>query len=573
MDKDKIILLDEHTINQIAAGEVVEAPASVVKELVENSLDAGSARIDIGIRDGGLGEIKVSDDGRGIQGEELEKAFRRYGTSKLSTIEDLYSLETMGFRGEALASIAAVSRVTLLSKPGDSPVGWSVRVEGGAAQEKQPAALKAGTTVKVEDLFFNAPVRQNFLRSRLKETAEIVSIVEKLALSRPDVAFELRVDDRLALKTRGNGDLRELASLVYSFGAEKGMLPVDGERDGMRVHGLIGDSRQYRASREYLHFFVNGRYVRSKALGRAVEEAFRNRLPIGRYPLGFLYLQLPPYLVEVNIHPRKLEVKIDREREVCALMTGLVEAELLRKPVREEAAAAAAVWPASVREEAGLPPRREESLSVPGAEQLSLDLGEEELRKNPFHPLTILGTLGRTYVLAKVGEALLIFDQHAAHERIHFEAARREFAAAGFRTQLLLQPVLVTLSPSDALKVIERIGAIADAGVLLESFGEDAFLIRGLPLGIPGEEASAEFLQTLLDRLESGDPDHLRDYMLEKASCVRSVKAGEEVGRDELRSLILRLGECEFPLTCPHGRPTFLRYGEADLEKLFLRRI
>lgn len=571
MSEDHIVLLDEHTINQIAAGEVIEAPASVVKELVENSLDAGAGKISIHIREGGLGEIKVVDDGRGIAGEDLEAAFLRYGTSKLLTIEDLYRLDTMGFRGEALASIAAVSRTSLLSKQKESPLGWKYVVEAGTPVGKTSEALKDGTTIKVEELFFNAPVRQKFLKSQLKETGAIVEVVEKLMLSRPDVAMELFVDGRLAQKTRGNGDLRELASQVFSFGAGRGMKAIEGERDGLKIHGLVGDIHQYRGSREYLHFFINGRYIRSKSLARFVEEAYRNRLPIGKHPIGIVYLELPPYLVEVNIHPRKLEVKLDREEEVGSLLRELVLRELLRRPEVVPSEGVYRDVEASLAEPAAW--REPESSEDYGVEQLSFSVEPDRLLANPFFPLEIMGTVSETYILAKCRETLYIFDQHAAHERINFEEAQREFAAVGFRTQLLLQPVLVNLSPLDSLKVVGHIKAITDAGVLLESFGEDAFLVRGLPLNMPGEQASGEFLLNLVDRLEKGEGDYLRDYMLEKASCVRSVKAGQRVSREELAALIYRLGECEFPMTCPHGRPTFIKYSGADLEKLFLRRL
>lgn len=575
MEEKNIHILDEDTINQIAAGEVIEGPASVIKELIENSLDAGASQLHIRISNGGMDEIKVSDNGRGIAAKELEEAFVRYGTSKLGKIEDLYALTTMGFRGEALASISAVSKVTLMSRVQEAEEGYSLVVEGGSFHEKKPIATPVGTTVKVEKLFYNAPVRQKFLQSSLKETREVVEMVEKLMLSRPTVAMTLWVDQRLQLNSQGDGNLRELAARVYTPNLAKGMKEINGEAHGFIVRGLVGDYTQTRGSREYLNFFVNQRYVKSISLSRSVEAGYKNKLPINRHPIGILYIELSPSGLEVNIHPRKMEVKIDREAVLSHLIQSLITQALQDQtpiqpkslpdsPVQQQYKAPGGLISPQVGQTSS------EGLEWRVQEQLSLESGFKAF-SNPFYPLEILGVLDNTYILAKVDGVLTLVDQHAAHERINFEGITREFLHNGFKTQMLLEPVVVDLSLSDALKVTEHILEIGNYGVLLETFGEDGFLIRGLPLGMSGGEASGKFLLNLVDRLESGSLNQIKDYLIEKASCVRSVKAGERVGHEELKALIYRLGECEFPYTCPHGRPTLVTLGIEELEKMFLR--
>lgn len=565
---DDIRLLDEHTINQIAAGEVIENPASVVKELVENGLDAGATVLTILVMEGGLSLLQVMDNGMGIAEENLPKAFLRYGTSKLSIIDDLYRLDTMGFRGEALASIAAVAKVTLSTCRNGEGMGHSIIVEGGKASEIRGEALRVGTSVKVERLFYNAPVREQFLKSTMKETKTIVEIVEKLALSRPDVAFELLVDGRQVLKTRGNGNISELAGKVFSFEMGKGLKPIQGSKDGIAFHGLVGGEGQYRSNREHMHFFINRRYVRSRFLTSALEEVYRNRIPIGKHPVAIIYLEIPAYLVEVNIHPRKMEVRLSREEEIAGFLQSLVTQALLGKgPMATEADKTVSYPPLSLLDL----PVAEGFMETQGNQtQLSFEREVEE-GNNPFYPAEILGVFHDTYILADVRGELLVVDQHAAHERINFEKAEKEFQTIGFKSQMLMEPVLVNLSPSDYLKVLSHIDSIADHGVILEAFGEDAFLIRGLPLSIHGDEAGGRFLLQLTDRLSVGDDGGVRNYLLEKASCVRSVKAGQGIGMPELKALLYGLGRCVYPHTCPHGRPTYLKYRLEDLEKLFLR--
>lgn len=572
----KIIILDENTINQIAAGEVIEQPSSVVKELVENSIDAGASHITISILEAGLKEIKVTDDGHGIDEENIERAFSRYGTSKLQTIDDLYTIDTMGFRGEALASIGSVSKVEISSRTKDSHYGITLGIEGGNFISKKAGTLNVGTSIRVNDLFYNTPVRQKFLRSSLRETRDIMDIVEKLALSKPGISFNLIVDGKHIFKSRGNGDIKELAAQVFSYNIGKEMLYLDSLSGGIRIWGLVGNYNVYRGNRDNIIFFINSRYVVSNTLAKALESAYRSRLPINKYPVGIIYLEIPQYLVEINIHPRKMSVKIDQEDIITSLITNEVEILLIeanklptssRVDIKEIHEQKINTIDVDIYVE-----ERKKAVDYPGKEnEEQLSLYENKFRDNPFFSIEVLGTIKDTYIIANMSDTLYIIDQHAAHERINYEEALKEFETTSFKSQFLLEPYLVSLNNTDYMRVIENIDKLMNYGVILESFGEDAFLIRGLPLKIIGEEATKEFFLDLIDSFDNQDSEEIKNLMLEKAACSRSVKAGNYINKNELKALIQRLGECEFPFTCPHGRPTFLKLNVTDLEKMFLR--
>ncbi len=568
----KIIILDENTINQIAAGEVIEQPSSVIKELVENSMDAGARHISVSILEAGLNEIKVTDDGHGIDEENIEKAFSRYGTSKLNTIDDLYSLNTMGFRGEALASIGSVSKVQISSRTKDFEFGITLSIEGGNFTGKKADTLNIGTSIRVKDLFYNTPVRQKFLRSTLRETRDIIDIVEKLALSRPDIAFNLQVDGRLVFKSRGNNNIKELAAQIFSYDIGKEMLALDIKKDGLRIHGLVGNYNIYRGNRENIIFFINSRYVISNSLSKALEAAYKNRLPINKYPVGIIYLEIPQYIVEVNIHPRKLSVKIDQEEKIAALITEGVEKLLIETNKKSNVNTSYNTGSTEYHQNKNDKIKNIENIfqsEIIKEEQISFNINDKS--DNPFTQMEVMGAISNTYIIASMNDTLYIVDQHAAHERVNYEEAVNEFKTTGFKTQMLLEPYILSLSNTDYSRVVENIDKLMNYGVLLETFGEDSFLIRGLPLNIIGEEASRGFMIELIDSFENNDSEHIKDLMLDKAACSRSVKAGNYINKDELKSLIERLGECEFPFTCPHGRPTFLKFNLVDLEKMFLR--
>lgn len=616
-----IILLDDHTINQIAAGEVIEAPADVIKELVENSLDAEATQIHIAIDNGGLDKIKIIDNGFGIPKDSIKKAFMRHGTSKLNTIDDLYRLETMGFRGEALASIASISEMILSSKIIGEAEGYVYRIKGGKDSDIQPIAMTEGTHIVIKNLFYNAPVRQKFLSSLTKETRKAIAIVEKLAMARPDVSFELVSDERIVLKTLGNDALREVATTVFSLGTAEKMKTIYAETDAISIEGLVGARDQYRGSRDYQHFFINRRYVKSKGLSQALERAYKNILPQKKYPIAILHLTIPTYEVEVNIHPRKLEVKIENQKRIEDLLEEAVkkvlyEKEKIATPIKE-AVPYEAKETIEVKDEISFEEKEvkgvlenkpgytyvylepqlgndendltqkeshplkkvvaypiKEEAQPANEEQITLTLaGDVKIaeQKNPFEEVSILGNVSDTYLIGVLEDTLYLFDQHACHERIRFEKIREQFKKEGFKSQLLLEPELIEVGQSDYLKIVEHIMDLETYGVFLEVFGQNGFTLRGLPLSMSVREAGKAFLLELVDKIENKDLEMIDDYMIEKAACVGSVKAWDTLTESEGKSLLRQLGECEFPYTCPHGRPTMIKWTANDLEKLFLR--
>ena len=618
--ENTIILLDNHTINQIAAGEVIESPADVIKELLENSLDAKATMIYITIENGGLDKIKIIDNGYGIPKGNIKKAFMRHGTSKLTIIDDLYQLDTMGFRGEALASIASISEMILSSKIAGESEGYVYRIKGGEDYPIQPIALTEGTHIVIKNLFYNAPVRQKFLSSLTKETRKAIAIVEKLAMARPDVSFKLISDERVVLKTLGNGSLREVASIVFSLGTAEKMESIFAKEGSVMISGLVGARDQYRGSRNFQYFFINRRYVKSKGLNQALERAYKNILPQKKYPIGIIHLTLPTYEVEVNIHPRKLEVKIEGQEAIEVLLEDTIKKSLYEKAkelhkdtvsyetrevienkdeiVLEEKAVreSSDSYEAKIvkenkegytyvfleptlghetniltekREKAKI---REEKPLI--EEQITLTVSGKVKaleEKNPFEEVRIIGDVSNTYLIGVLEDNLYLFDQHACHERVRFERIKKQFLEDGFKSQFLLKPELIEVGQSDYLKIIEHIMTLEGYGVLLEAFGENGFTLRGLPLSMPGEEAGRDFLLELVDKIGNKELEMIEDFMIEKAACVGSVKAWDVLTESESKSLLLQLGQCEFPYTCPHGRPTVIKWSADDLEKLFLR--
>lgn len=585
---NKIILLDEHTINQIAAGEVIEAPLSVVKELVENSMDAGATSIYVGIKNGGLDEIVVVDNGLGISKEDLPKAFLRHGTSKLATIDDLYQLETMGFRGEALPSIAAVSDLTIVTSTGKEC--YSFGMKGDEKKELTVASGNRGTKIIVRDLFFNAPVRQKFLKSPLKEAKQVVKMVENLALSRTDIAFEMVVDGQESFRTRGTGQVRDALGALYSLETVAQMKEFSVIDNSVAITGLLGSYQQYRGSREYQHFFINKRYVKSKELSRALERAYLNLIPHKKFPLAVIYLTIPTYEIEVNIHPKKLEVKIENSGAIEEFLTESVRSSLYEKKVepkvvleeKEEIVVKKIEVEKVAEDKKGfsytflpptlgtkITPQRDETPIIP--KQMTLSNDGEVDTLNPFKDIEPLGQVDQTYILGIKESKLYIFDQHAAHERINFEKKKKEFQEVGYRSQNLILPVTLEVSSSDYLKIIDQIVALKDYGVLLEVFGKRSFVVRQLPLGIEGSIVGANFVLDLLDKLQENKGHEVEEYLIEKAACSASVKAHQELSKHEMKELLKLLGTCSFPYTCPHGRPTVIEQSKEALAKMFLR--
>lgn len=608
----KIRILDSDTANKIAAGEVIERPLSVVKELVENALDAGADRIVIDIKDGGKTTITVSDNGCGMEPPDAEKAFLRHATSKISRAEDLFSISTLGFRGEALPSIAAVAKVTLLTRTPNSDVGVKIVVEGGTVVENEPIGCPVGTKVVVQDLFYNTPARKKHLKSAAAEAALISDMVSRLALSRPHVAMKLTSQNRVLVESPGTGKLLDAIAAVNGIQVARKMIPVEGEMPGIHLSGYVSKPELNRASRTHQTILINGRYVKSKMISDAIKDGYHTLMSYNRHPLAVLAIEVMPGMVDVNVHPTKMEVRISHERELIKLITGVVQ-KAVRTPlsvpqieqlsgknteelttysfaenkpeqpasnqqVREEkqteikpASGAQEYTAENKTEQATLPlkppPVSQHTLkrAVEEPAQQMLSEAKDVLEGQRFPELFPLAQLLPTYILAQGAGGLYIIDQHAAHERVLFERYRKQ-SEDEQDSQMLLVPVVLELSQQEVNVLTEHILTFRRLGFILEHFGGNTYLLRGVPAGFPPGEEGAFFF----DVLDTGT-DHFNDALAAKLACCSAIKAGQKLSHQEMQTLIGQMAELENPYTCPHGRPTMIQMSFQELAKRFKR--
>ena len=563
-----IQILPPEVASKIAAGEVVERPASVVKELVENALDAGATDIRVEIRQGGRRLIQVADNGCGIPAEEVELAFARHATSKLRDVRDLEEIASLGFRGEALASIAAVARVTLLTRPPDEPVARRVRVEGGRLVENRPAAAPAGTLVTVEHLFYNVPARQKFLRQPPTEAAYIHEVVTRYALAYPERRFELVSDGRPLFLSPGSGQLRDVLAAVLGVETAEALLPVEAEGEhGARLWGFVSPPSLHRASRADIAFFVNRRWIQDRSLSAAVSQAYHTFLPIGRYPVAILLLELPPSEVDVNVHPTKREVRFRHGQAVFALVQAAV-----RKALTTQAPVAAHLAPDwSPPRWQGTSPPAAPTPGPPSPAAPSTAALWPEATSMP--PLRVVGQVALTYIVAEGPDGLYLIDQHAAHERVLYEDLMADRGTAP-PTQALLEPLPVRLTPRQAAALEEHLDHLRKHGFDLEPFGGDTWLLRGVPQVLNrGDLARA--LADILDELAEGAARPLegsQEARVVASICKQvAVKGGQPLSLEEMRELVRRLEQTRSPRTCPHGRPTMIFIQAALLARQFGR--
>ncbi len=585
---------------QIAAGEVVERPASVAKELVENSLDAGARRVTVEMQRGGAERLRVVDDGCGIPEGELELAFARHATSKLSTIEDLARVATLGFRGEALAAIAAAAEVRCSSRPAEQLAAAWIRIAGGELLGRGREGKPHGTDIGMTRLFHAQPARRKFLRSAGAEAAAVAGVVTRLALSRPDVRFTLTSDGRLLLRTDGSGELRDVCRALYGSAADH-LLPVEFEAPGVRVTGLVSPPGTWRGSRGAMTVFVNGRWVSSRAPLFAIERAYQDGLPTGQHPLAVLDVRLAPEEVDVNVHPAKTDVRFRDERVVLSALTAAAHSAISRSaPV--PAAGALLSGGAQTFEGDDAAPLRLVSppwaprlpLEEPAVPQLPADArspgeaaappasagppparsangaGDAPVAGPALPPLRIVGQVGATYIVAEGPEGMFLIDQHAAHERVLYErfCARPE----GEDLQPLLVPQVCQLSPGASAALVADRRVLETVGVQADPLDGGAWLVRAVPAPLVKRDLSQ--LLSELGALAAEEPDlpRRRDRSLMTAACHASVRAGMSLSLDEMREIVLALESCRQPRTCPHGRPTVVHVPATALEREFRRR-
>jgi DNA mismatch repair protein MutL len=604
-----IRLLSPEVASQIAAGEVVERPASVVKELVENALDAGAKAVTVTIQEAGRRLIEVADDGAGIPAAELLLAVERHATSKLASAADLFRIGTLGFRGEALASIGSVSRLTITSRVKSAAVGARLRVEGGIASPVEPVGAPVGTTVRVEDLFYNVPARLKFLKQDMTERRAIDGLLTRYALAYPQVRFRLIDGTSPTLQTSGDGDRRAILAALYGVDVARQMLEVLAEEEqsegtGFRLSGYTSPAALTRSNRKEITFFINGRWVQDTALSAALLQAYHTLLMVGRYPLAAMFLELDPREVDVNVHPAKAEVRFRSSERVFSFVQRAVRRAILAySPVPNlpaqnlwgghapasggqfsgpgQTSSAGLDWAIAHSEaptidggpltvDGGTPPDRQ----LPQENGLpSTVLGQSSTFNLPL--LRLIGQIGATYLVAEGPDGLYLIDQHAAHERVLFEKlmALRQ-TQKNIPSQALLTPVAVTLPPASANLINEQLPVLERFGFAVESFGPNAFQVRAVPALFAGADPAAA-LRALVEDFEEDETPLQTEVEARIAArvCKRlAVKGGQALSPEEQRALLSDLESCDSPRTCPHGRPTMIHLSVDMLERQFGRR-
>ncbi|HHV65051.1 MAG TPA: DNA mismatch repair endonuclease MutL [Peptococcaceae bacterium] len=625
----RIKILDQHSINQIAAGEVVERPLSVVKELIENSLDASARKINISVEGRGTSFIKIKDDGSGIHSSDLPLAIQPHATSKIDSISDLETLKTLGFRGEALASIVSVSRLTILSRPAEELSGYEIRTEAGSVLEIKEVGCPPGTTVTVRDLFFNTPARLKFLRSNNTEFGLISDMVSRLALARPDVAFTLRHPDKVVFNTPGTGNLLETIAIVFGHETARKLLPVNYEDDSLQIRGFISPPSLVRSSLNNVIFIVNSRVIRSQQLNQALKDGYYTLIPTGTYPLAVLSLTMSPSDYDVNVHPAKLEIKFKDEKKLKEKITAIVRKSLLtpksiqivsfgkqgytgssgkeqrkglntpalndnlfllygcEKPKKEDSIE---YQPLKSQEPINLSknlgtvnniaeanyPLSSETFSAP-LEINNREINPDSIQHSPtfrFEELRALNQIFNTYILATDEKSLFIIDQHAAHERIRYDQLSKKLKENKPTSQTLLIPETIDLTPQEESILLEYFDELHEMGFIIEHFGEKTYFLRGVPFW-PDLHNPGTIFRLFLDEILSGSYRPTTEKLFERwifvLACRTATKAQERLTLQEMDVLIQQLGATLNPYTCPHGRPTIIEIPKKELEKRFYR--
>ena len=597
--------LDAHLVNKIAAGEVIERPASVIKELIENSLDAGSTRIEIAIEGGGTDRIQIADDGEGMSRDDLLLAVKRHTTSKIRTEDDLDRIATLGFRGEALASIVEVSRATITSRSADSDEATRVVIEGGVIGETRSEGRRPGTTIEIRDLFFNTPARRKFLKTERTESMHISRTVKRFALAYPNVHFKLTSGAKTVLESPPARDTREAIAHLYDAGLAKSLVEARSEGEWVRVHGFVAPADRTRTDRNEQFLFVNGRYVRDAALGYALKRAYEGLIDKDRHPIAFLFLSVDPDQVDVNVHPKKEEVRFADVRTVQGELKRAVSEALLsggaRRSIKDPASRSASDedWTRSPKGRLqGKPsnvPRSFDLRTAMGDAQAASREASAETTESPVKGSSsasrspeqtgvethdrVIGQLHGTYLLVQTDEGLELIDQHVAHERVLYERFLKQLTTGEIRRQRLLIPMTLELSPDEAERLESYVEMLdRQIGIGLEPFGGGTFVVRDWPDLFSRDLTKDDVLSTMerllatLEHEDELDPETLAKAMAADRACEAAVVQHTRLSEAEMQRLVTELRTLDNPYRCPHGRPIVLHYSLADLERAFGRR-
>lgn len=623
--------LDESTINKIAAGEVIERPAGVVKELIENATDAKASAITIEIKDGGISMIRITDNGCGIDEDDLDNAFLRHSTSKITSVEDLFAVKSLGFRGEALSSIAAISQVELITKTHESLLGNRYIIEGGVKKSIEAIGAPSGTTFIIRNLFYNTPVRRKFLKTPQTEAGYIKDIVEKMAIAHPDISFKLIINGQLKLSTSANGNLKDIIYSIYGRDITNNLIEIDSfsedtDKESLHLHGFIGKSVVSRGNRAMENFFINGRYIKSSLISKAVEEAFSPYMLGGRYPFCALNLSISPELIDVNIHPTKMEIKFSNGEDVYSFIYKTIRDALVVKPAivpitldsknepkadtynktnnakpveraesieRTESVESAKPVENAENNTMVRPPLKpaepfesnrisQQTVVMETAKyqpahtnntplQMELfDRNNNDYKKKNYH---IIGQLFLTYWLIEYEDKLYIIDQHAAHEKVLYENLVKQIKTSSISSQMLNPPIIVTLSSENEIVLQQNMELFEKIGFQIEHFGGTEYNLYAIPANLP-KISQGDFFLDILDGISAKKASLSSDVLLEKLasmSCKAAVKAGHKLTPRECISLIDDLMLLDNPFNCPHGRPVIISMTKQELEKKFKR--
>ncbi|EGQ27443.1 MULTISPECIES: DNA mismatch repair endonuclease MutL [Sporosarcina] len=604
-----IHIMEDTLANKIAAGEVVERPASIVKELVENAIDAQSTQIEVTLEEAGLTSIRVTDNGKGMSEEDAIRCFERHATSKISNEHDLFRIRTLGFRGEALASIAAVSKVSLWTSDGEDQ-GTVVEIEGGKVLKHEPGALRKGTDFTIQQLFFNTPARLKYMKTIQTELGHTIDLLNRLALSHPDIAFTLTHDQHQILRTSGSGNLLRVLSDIYGVSVARKMIPFEKEDADFKVNGFITLPELNRASKNYVSLLMNGRWIKSYPGTQAVIDALHTYLPIGRFPIAVVNIMADPILTDVNVHPAKRHIRISKESELFTLIKEAIreaiqKASIIPDAIKKEKLTKTdseqqTIWSPSFRRQEA-PARQQQVLepvvpakpvqnpfseiTEPEFPEAIFEQHDEPPTEEPIHnetetetslfpSIVPIGQVHGTYIVAQNEDGFYMIDQHAAQERIKYEYFKKKLGqvSADERQQLLL-PLVFHYSADEQVKIEECKEALERVGVFLEAFGPATYTVKEYPAWFPEGQATAIIEEMIEQVLHSRkvDVEKLREESAILMSCKRSIKANYYLTQADMERLLDDLGKCHNPYTCPHGRPVLIHFTTYELEKMFKR--
>ena len=589
-----INILDSNTIDKIAAGEVVERPSAVVKELVENSIDANADAVTIEIKDGGISFIRITDNGEGIDRSQIKKAFMRHATSKIKSVEDLISVTSLGFRGEALSSISAVGKVEFLTKTKTDFIGTRYVVEGGRECVFEDAGIPDGTTIIVRDLFFNVPARKKFLKSPSSEGNNITELIEHMILSHPNISFKYIYNGNVKLQSSGKNDIKSCIYNVYGRDIANGLIEVKSIRDDISIHGFIGKPELARATRNFEIYFVNNRFIKSTLIDRALEEAYKDYLMLHKYPTVFLYFEIPSHLIDVNVHPTKREIRFFEGEALKCYIVDVIKNALINKELIKEIVEEHHEKPSVKESEINKEPfetinhiiessynnyysseieKEDESTDINDKnEQLTLFddkfISEESIKKH-----RIIGQLFNTYWLIEFENKLFIVDQHAAHEKVNYERLIKKLRNNENCSQNIYPPIVVSLSNAEAQYVTKYNENFFNVGFTIEHFGGLDYTISTVPMELLSQNP-ADYFHEMLDELMEGKNSKETETVnlkIATMACKASVKGNMHLSVFEADKLISELLTLDNPYNCPHGRPTIISFSKYEIEKMFKR--